>query len=575
MLARLVNDLATLNRSTETDFLAVGKKLSLFRSTAHQISNDIVAIAELFSGEHGQNAARAMTRSLEHSSRLDQRIAASCQALNRVSELSEKLRRPLANMPNTVSVFRTLCTLTRIETSRLGGAGADLGHLAEEIRPLSEGIQAAGEHVLTASEALNREVQAAIRDGEQLRRAQLLEIPALTAGVQQTLQALEQRRRLALETSTRQSSQYAAVTNAIDDLVASIQFHDITRQQVEHVMEVFRQLRAARRGQDQGGLRPRDITVLTLQSSQLFEAAQTFASSAERIERDLGSIAELLKDAAESANVLTEHSSAEQTSYLAKLEKQVSAILQILHTCESAESQIHRAGEGLAETVARMRTSMNEIRGTGIQIQRISTNATIRAIHIGAPGVALNKIAENMQRMALDCNATTEEVSETLQVMLEAGKSVSAAGAESGDAAIQNLGGDMQVAARELHVSAETSFARVTEVAALASQLGKDIAEIRTGFSVGRRFAEIIERVRRELKALGAEDGPVSLEHLGEHAVEHLENFAKTYTMQKQRDVHARIVGAASSPDEVAAGLTEPLDSELPPNEFGANVDLF
>ncbi len=56
---------------------------------------------------------------------------------------------------------------------------------------------------------------------------------------------------------------------------------------------------------------------------------------------------------------------------------------------------------GLQETIGRMRSAVDQIRGTEIQIQRISTNATIRATHIGAGGVALNKIAEVMQHLAL------------------------------------------------------------------------------------------------------------------------------------------------------------------------------
>lgn len=575
-LDRVINDLVALNRATERDFLAIGDKLSVFRSTARQISADMLAIAELFSGEHGQNVAEALRRSLADANHLAQGISARCDALTRVSEFSENLRRAFSTLPNTISAFTALCTLTRIETAHVGGDGADLGHLAEEVRPLSEAMLSAGQHALDVSQALDQQVRSAIDSGNQFRRTQLTNIPAVIATVSDSLQALEQGRRLALESSTRQSSQYAAVCDAIDDLVGSIQFHDITRQQVEHAIEVLRQVRSAQQDRGTGAARADDRTVLMLQSLQLSEAADTFVATAERMERDLSNIAELLKNASESARSLTEHSNQKQTSYFAKLEKQISAILKILETCQSAESQINGAAGSLAETVARMQASVHEIRGTEIQIQRISTNATIRAVHIGAPGVALNKIAEIMQRMALDSNASTEAISETLEAMLAAGARVSQPDAKSGEGAINNLGEDVRRAAMELHLSSQASFERVTEIAALASQLAADITAILTSFSVARTFAETIDRARTELKSMGAGDGPVSVQNLCDDAVEHLENFAKTYTMQKQRDVHARILGPALMPaSPLAASVIEPGPAESGSSEFGANVDLF
>src|SRR5260370_42059805 len=79
-----------------------------------------------------------------------------------------------------------------------------------------------------------------------------------------------------------------------------------------------------------------------------------------------------------------------------------------------------------------MRASVAEVRGIEIRIQRIATNATIRATHIGTRGDALNVIAEVMHRVALDSNANTEIVAGALDAMTDAagrvsGRSVDAA----------------------------------------------------------------------------------------------------------------------------------------------------
>ncbi len=262
----VTQELETLNRSTERDFLAVGEKLREFRAAARQIQSDMAAVTELISGEQGRNASQALAQMLERSKDMDTRIENSGQALTGVSELSVQLRRAFSGLPNMVSVFRALCTLTRIETSRLGSTGADLGHLAAEIIPLSESIQASGKGVMESSFQLDQKVQSALQRGAELRITQLKEMPALIASVLDSLRLFEERRHLALESSERQAAQYAEVCAAIDDLVGSIQFHDITRQQVEHVIEALRHVRASSGSPD---IR----AILALQSSQLAGAA--------------------------------------------------------------------------------------------------------------------------------------------------------------------------------------------------------------------------------------------------------------------------------------------------------------
>ena len=141
----IIADLEGLNRSTERDFLAVGEKLMEFRSAARDIASDIAALDDLISGEHGRHASGALTRMLEGFEEMDSRVGQSGEALAGVGELSHRIRLAFSGLRNTVTVFRTLCTLTRIETSRLGGASAGFSDLADEVAPLSESIQATGE----------------------------------------------------------------------------------------------------------------------------------------------------------------------------------------------------------------------------------------------------------------------------------------------------------------------------------------------------------------------------------------------------------------------------------------------
>jgi hypothetical protein len=581
-IRQAVRELENLNRSTERDFLGVGAKLMEFRSAARQIASDMAAVTELISGEQGRNASHALTGMLEHSRQMDERMAQSGQALGEVRDLSRRVRVAFSGLPHTVSVFRTLCTLTRIETARLGGMGADLGHLTAEVGPLSESIQSSGEGILEAANGLDRDVQSAIRSGAELQAAQLKQLPALIGGVIDGIKLFEERRKLAQESSDRQAAQYAALCGSIEDLVGSIQFHDITRQQIEHVIEALRQLGSrgesdGRSLHSQGG----DARiVLNLQSRHLSEAARIFAASIERLEGDLNSIAARIESTAEASRALLgisgdgaidDPSGGGQDSFFVKMEGQFSAILGMLGSCTAAQAEMESTAASLEETIRHMAASIEEIRGIEIRIQRISTNASVWATHIGASGIALNVIAEVMQRLALDSNKSTEEVAQALKTMSDAAGRVTERAGDSAPGAqpvTDRVIEEMRRTVAELHASSESSLSRVKEIVALGARLAGDIGAVRSGFSAGTMLAGTVDRVLSELEEIGAQAAPGAA---GVDPAQALEHYARTYTMQRERDVHHAVIAGTELPEapiEVAKNASEAGD-------LGGNIELF
>jgi len=575
-LDQVIRDLEDLNGSTERDFLAVGEKLMEFRSAARQIASDMAALTELISGEHGRHASRALARMLEHSRGMDARIERSGQTLRQVRDLSRRIRLAFAGLRNMVPVFRTLCTLTRIETSRFRGSGADFGDLAAEVGPLSESIRASGEGILEASSRLDQGVQSAILSASGLRAKQLKELPALVAEVTGGLDAFEERQQRAAESSARQAVQYQALCAAVDDVVRSVQFHDITRQQIEHVVHALRQVCAegvSGRG-SRDSLPPGAGAILALQTSQLSGAAELFASSLERMERDLESIAVRIQDMAETSRALMGISANDQDSFFLGMEGHFTAILHMLGACATARAAMESTAANLESTIGGMRDSIGEIRGIEIQIQRIAINATIRAAHIGSAGNALNAIAGAMQRLALDSNTSTEDVAEALDAMSEAASRVSgghdhaASGADSGTDEVID---EMRQAVGELHSSSECSFSRVNQIAALGARLAGDAAAVRGGLSAGPLFAQVVERARAELERIGAQAGDGSLEGDEGAPSRQLEALAEHYTMQRERDVHESMAKGSA----LSAAPTEELRPALEDGDLGDNVELF
>jgi len=577
ILEQVAADLASLNHATEKDFLAIGGKLAEFLAAARQISADMAALGELISGSTGCHASQVLTRVLERLRETQARAETGDRTLGSACDSARQIGRTFSGFRDTVSIFRVLGSLTRIETARLGHAGAEFGHLAEEVNALTQSIETSGQGIVDDSAILHGSMRSALTKVTDLRAGELKELPSLIAEVMTSLASLENRRRRASEASLRQAAEYAEASAAIGDLITAIQFHDITRQQVEHVVEALRGLRAEfREGVRKRVHLPRDArAVLTLQSSQLSSAEQVFARSAAAIQRDLDSIAGRVRNMAEAGQTLLGFSAEERDSFFLQMEGRFTAILRVVGTCATAEAETRSVLAELEQTVARMQQSVAEVRHIGIRIHRIAINAAIRAVPIGDSGNALNLIAEVMQRLALDSASITGEVAAALEAIADAAGRLSSRSAwtvanahSDADTSVS----EMRAAILELHSSSEASFGRLNQITALSSRLGDEIQSVRAGFSAGALFAETAGRVRRALEQIGGQFGPAPRRDLEAPAERRLEDFALHYTMQAEREVHASVTAGAAPGQPVPVGTSTVVPDE---QDFGDNVELF
>jgi len=547
-----------MNRRTEDDFLAVGAKLEEFLGTARRISADMAVLARLISAEAGQRAGTVLHQVLERSQRGEARAQAGNVSLAAVDEAIHRIQRTFGGFRETVAMFHVLASLARIETARLGSAGADFGNLAEEVKALTGSIESSGQGILEASAVLNADMQAAIVRAASLRARELRELPGLIGEVLDSLGSLEERHARARETSSRQSADYEEVSHAIGDLITSIQFHDVTRQQIEHVADALANLK--------DGGSSNTASALMLQSSQLAHTERVFLAAVERIERALEEIAARVDAMSEASRTLLGVSADEQDSFFLRMEARFTAILRILEASEQTVEETRTTLGDLNEAAERIRVSASQVRDVEIRIRRLALNATIRATEIGEAGKALGVLAEVMHRLAVDSGNMTDEVSEALdRVCRPACQPGDGEGSASEDG-VDGLRSDLREVILELHSTSESSFSRLKEIGALSGRLRDGIQSVRTGFTAGAVFTETFEHVQAVLKEAGrqAERSP--------SAEPGLDRFVESYTMQAERDVHESVASGASA---CALPVSESAIAAAEGEDIGDNVELF
>ena len=351
----------------------------------------------------------------------------------------------------------------------------------------------------------------------------------------------------------------------------SVQFHDITRQQVEHVIEVLRRLCSE---SDQLGT----ASVLAMQSSQLARAGDKFTTSVASVAHNLDNIATHVLEMAGESRMLSGLSGDENNSFLLQMERGCSDILAGLSHCAKSEAATRVASDGLAETIGRMCGSLEEIRAIEIQMLGMAMNARIRATHIGAPEDALGVLAGTMQELALESEQRSESLDDVLGSMSQAVTRLSRQGgpapASEGDSEDGYLL-EMRTAVDDLTSSNERSFARIAQIIDRGARLSEDLSAARKSFSVGALFAEAVTRARRMLKEIGEGDQSALLRDGPEALERGLADFARHYTMQSERDVHEGGTKAVVGAEPVAAGTEQSVSPPEDIEELGENVEFF
>jgi len=554
-LQTVSRDLQDLNRHTERDFLQVGAKLGVLLETVREVSGQAASAAELISGERTAGASSALQEVLSYAA--GQSAGRDIAGLRAVLSDADAVRIPLERVQSMVRSFRVMGTLTQIESARLTAARIGFADLAGDVATLANEIESQAGHILETAGQMRTQVAGTLARVMSAENQQMARLPEITARVQSGMRALEDARRQASEASARLAGRYQDTSAQVGELVASLQFQDITRQQLEHVCEALaaagRDLEANPRSM--GGLR----AVVELQQAQLTATAAAFSSSVGQIRETLHAIATDVSAMAQASEELLGSAREGTSSSFAALERDLTELLETLSRWSETERDRIAGLHSLRETVAQMNGLAEGIQGITIRMQRIALNSSIRAIQIGEPGAALASVADAIQRLSADSSGIAEEVAGILGGLLAKVRGVGEHAAvdrgQAGGAA------HLRHSLETLRAAEETTCARIASVSNLAARLSAELTESLRRFGDQARFGEVVEACRKKLAEVASRTGAARQAGVGE---QHVSQLRSRYTMQTERSVHDNLVGSAAAEPAAAGG-----------GEFGANVDLF
>ncbi|ABB32655.1 methyl-accepting chemotaxis sensory transducer [Geobacter metallireducens RCH3] len=576
--------LSLLNGSTEEEFLAIGARLHDFYGRAGEIEEMSRQVADLILGDEISRDMAALhgivDRIADYLSRAEAESDQSATTLKTILSHISNVDEPLDGFRKIIKNLHMISTSVKIESARLGEGAAGFNTLADDVERLSVSIKEKSVAILGEKETLSSMIGgtlARVTASEVEQRKNVRHILDKTRESLVTLTEIHGRCSEAVGVVTSSSAETAG---SIAEVVTSLQFHDITRQQIEHVKEALDDL--IPNLTDQAGDPVKNACevadVCELQEAQLRHAREELSSAVARIVENLRAIACRQTRLSDETRHMAGTADRAGSSFFADMENGMGRVTEVLSDNAAANRNLASAMETVMASVQDIAGFVTTIEEIGSEIELIALNSQVKAANTGDGGAALGVLAEAIQHLSVEARTRTGAVSDTLRNVTEVTGGLShevdtdvrliAEEVDGFIGEIRNLVGSVRGVNERL-------IDLLGRIDAAVQALSRDIDQATGVMTVHETSTALIDEVLAEITGVVGAVRPFA-PATAAHAKElRLRELADRYTMHSERRVHdAMIAGNGArvepTPDLFAAAAGGAADDGL-----GDNVELF
>ena len=560
----LAKRLNFLIQNREDEFLALGASLMTFDAQSREISSSATELAGLCAGQDVTESTSALSAELDGLKEVCGASSANenIEALGRTMRLVTSLDKEVSEFGRIIRSLQMLGISTRIESARLGDQGLGFSTLADDVETLAGKIV----HDSTAIGGKSRDLAKLMATATQRTTTLSLEQAQcsthITVEINEAIETLMALMGKAREVSEGIALRSAAVSASVSDVVSSLQFHDIVRQQVEHVEEALLDMgaqidEAGCQGMQEEESPPcyRELVgwmadVSELQVSQLDNATERFVSAVNGLRDGLAEIAsqtdELRMDV---ESIATAEKGAGETVF-ARVAKSTGQVVSVMEQFSGKATEIASLIGQVAGTVSSMSEFVSDIEEVGSEIELIAINASIKAAHTGEEGKALGVLAQAIQRLSVEAREKTGAVA---KVLMEVGEASCDLEAKSKDTSKAEILTQYSVRQRQLtevlsRLDADMAL-RMKGISLGSRELGRAVSDLARSIDLDEHICPGLTSAAdelREIVACSREAVPVA-DDAGRP--ERLKLLLSRYTMEVERLVHESAFGGDSAGD--------------------------
>lgn len=583
-MADMASELNSVSRDTEEEFLAIGASLQNFFKGCSASSSQASSAAAIFEGNDGLGISGFKDLFSHAHAEVESCAAAIAGGISGMDDLMQRietileLRDFLKKLAHSISV---LGTLMRIETARVGESEFNImtsivDELAQEIERDGTDIASSAKSARTSLTASRNKMSARIEKFNKDLSANREHVH----GIMQELDMMIMQAKFACERIKGRASQ---ISPEVGNVISALQYHDICRQQMEHVGEALGELAAklsgaGAAGNDEGiALARRAHKVLHIQIRQLEHVIAETAASAESISSHLSRISDIAQAQAEDANLLLEEEDS-GSDRIAGIGSELEALSGMLAENKTMVMDMGQAVSDVTATIGGMSRQVANIRMISDNISLLALNTIIKVARTGESGRGLEVLADEIRKISTNAEAEIAKGSGTINAILDTSSQFKRTLSEELEQELVSTEAvfrETRSAVEELMKTDAAMVQLLAEISGGTKKLETEIMELISGI----RFADIIKSklgsIASALKTMLNEIETLMPETADEDPAEpapELNDLAGRYTMHSERKVHQAALdridggnGSASAGGHAAAAA----------NDLGDNVELF
>jgi len=570
-------DLERIIQSTGENFYLLGENLKDYYARSQDMLHGADDVASLMTGGGLAQVKDGLAMILQE---LENHLNDSESLFSRIHNTFEENRASINKTHASMDEFDTMVLnlnmlgfLTRVENAQVFSDSSGFAALTEDVRNLSDLIRDKSCQIRKRSVEVRDNLENTLQSLAEFRQGKGLWAQQVLARTLSHYEDLSEKHVLASRQARTISERAKEIADSIGNIVMSLQYHDISRQQVEHVKDVLDGLsmKISSRDSVQAHEAGAISRILSLQTGQLKRAQDEITGAFSRIQRDLRSITAGIQDIMEESREIALASPTEAISFSEQLQTGISSVISSIDSNAREHDRITGTVRTSCSKVSDMSVFVKDIESLGIDLQLIALNARIKTARIGSGGAALDTISSGIYDLSGHARRQTENLTELLGAVIHSSEAFYGEltqAHERNQVNVRQVVNTLNGLTDSLHSIHESVRSALSTMSGIGEALLRDITETAGTIDGCCRIGESLDSVMCNLYRISQTAKSLCGDKLPLAAQAFLSDMVKIYTMESERAIHAehfRVplpdMGHASSPHQT--------------DDLGENVELF
>lgn len=446
--------------------------------------------------------------------------------------------------------IKALSVLTNIEVAHLGAVGAGFQYLANELADFSKSMTRDTQELASRTEGRKKAIDEtrSVLSAELPRQRE--ELARIELDLGKALSVVDSSLTQLSRTPAQFKTCVEDIGRQVAGVVAAIQAHDITRQQIEHVEGAFAFIEVSMEGV--GNAAPgaaRELSQayvgLTIQIYQLRAIKETVANWALQIRTCLSGIMRVSTSEVVGIGPVVLEQEREVSSQLAQIEL-------LERESQAYSGRIQNNLGGLSNLMQLVSEHLQRSKAVRERLKMLTLNSIVEASRLGTQANTILAIAASIKEVSAQWSQITEQSGHVMQGIVNVVKQtneVMEVFSETSNERLREAQGQTRASLDDLRTAASSAAGQAQGMKEVTEKMQAKIAEVgNTGDLFDACLVRIdlvlggIEAIKRQLEI----DRPEVMKRFDRAEAEQL--FSASYTTERERDVLRAAVGGKALP---------------------------